>query len=178
MRKNSTNDHSAAAVRNPQRGAALASALIIMSLLAAVSMTVLAVVTHESRIAGSDLQRTQTFYAAAASIEKMTNDFCALFAQTSRPSTTQLNNIAASFPSELTSEGFTFTSQTLTVDSVAQAAMGNNATVTIPNGPFSGLIASVTPYLLDTTVTQTLTGTQVRLQRKINNYLIPIFQFG
>ena len=50
--------------------------------------------------------------------------------------------------------------------------------MTIPNGPFSGLVASVTPYLLDTTATQTATGTQVRLQRKMNNYLVPIFQFG
>ena len=55
---------------------------------------------------------------------------------------------------------------------------GATGTVTIPNGPFSGLVASVTPYLLDTTATQTATGAQVRLQRKINNYLVPIFQFG
>ena len=66
-----------------ERGGALLTSLIIMSLLAAVSMTVLAVVTHESRIAGSDLRRTQTFYAAAASSEKMTSDFSALFTKTS-----------------------------------------------------------------------------------------------
>ncbi|HMG76991.1 MAG TPA: hypothetical protein VK582_26190, partial [Pyrinomonadaceae bacterium] len=53
-----------------------------------------------------------------------------------------------------------------------------NGTVTIPNGPFAGLVALVKPYLLDTTATQTATGVQVRLQRKINNYLVPIFQFG
>lgn len=39
-------------------------------------------------------------------------------------------------------------------------------------------MATVTPYLLDTTATQNATGAQVRLQRKINNYLVPIFQFG
>ena len=82
-----SNDYSA---DNPQglraahaeRGAALSTALIVMSLLAAISMTVLAVVTHEARIAGSDLQRTQTFYAADAGLEKMTNDFSKLFAKT------------------------------------------------------------------------------------------------
>jgi hypothetical protein len=144
-----------------------------MSLLAAISMTVLAVVTHESRIAGSDLQRTQTFYAAAASIEKMTSDFCALYARTSRPSSQDFSDIAAAYPTELTGEGFAFNNQSLSVDPNAPTG-----TVTIPNGPFSGLVASVTPYLLDTTATQTNTGTQVRLQRKINNYLVPIFQFG
>src|SRR5204862_5816999 len=98
--------------RNEQ-GTALATALIVLSLLACISMTVLAVVTHESRIAGSDLQRTQTFYAAAAGMEKMTSDFCLLFSRTSKPTTTDLNNIAASYPSELTGEGFSFTNLTL-----------------------------------------------------------------
>jgi hypothetical protein len=191
MRQNTKTNHAAAAEHNQhnrvsaprpagnERGAALATALIVMSLLSAISMTVLAVVTHESRIAGSDLQRTQTFYAAAASIEKMTSDFCALYARTSRPSTTDFNAVAAAYPTELIAEGFTFTKpdgtpgQTLIVD-----PNGATGTVTIPNGPFAGLVASVKPYLLDTTATQTATGVQVRLQRKINNYLVPIFQFG
>jgi Tfp pilus assembly protein PilX len=181
MGKNSkTNQVAAAQIRSRgERGAALATALIVMSLLSAISMTVLAVVTHESRIAGSDLQRTQTFYAAAASIEKMTSDFCALYARTSRPTTTDFNTIASSYPTELIGEGFTFSKpdgtlgQKLVVD-----PDGATGTVTILNGPFSGLVASVTPYLLDTTATQTATGAQVRLQRRINNYLVPIFQFG
>src|SRR5258708_5406344 len=155
-----------------ERGAALATAIIVMSLLGVISMTVLAVVTHESRIAGSDLQRTQTFYAAAAGIEKMTNDFSDLFTRTSRPSTAQLNTIVASYPTELTDEGFSF-NQTLIPDPNV-----SNSTVTIQSGPFSGLIASVTPYILNSTATQTATGAQVNLQRNVNNYLIPIFQFG
>jgi hypothetical protein len=188
MRKHTKTNHAATAQLSQhnlrerggnERGAALATALIIMSLLAAISMTVLAVVTHETRIAGSDLQRTQTFYAAAASIEKMTSDFCALFARTTRPTTADFNAIAAAYPTELIGEGFTFTKpdgtagQTLIVD-----PDGATGTVTIPNGPFAGLVASVKPYLLDTTATQTATGVQVRLRRKINNYLVPIFQFG
>jgi hypothetical protein len=162
-----------------ERGAALASSLIMLSILAAVSMTVLAVVTHESRIAGSDLRRTQTFYAAAAGIEKMTGDFSALFAITSHPSAQQLSDIAAAYPTELTGEGFSFTkpdgtpNQSIVIDPNAPSG-----TVTIPTGPFSGLIASVTPYVLNTTAVQTSTGAQVQLQRRINNYLVPIFQFG
>lgn len=176
MGKNSKTNHATPIQirgRKAERGAALATALIVMSLLSAISMTVLAVVTHESRIAGSDLQRTQTFYAAAASVEKMTSDFCALYARTSRPTTAQFNAIAAAYPTELINEGFAFNSQSLMVD-----PNGATGVVTIPNGPFSGLVASVTPYLLDTTATQVATGSQVRLQRKINNYLVPIFQFG
>src|SRR5207247_1969500 len=44
--------------------------------------------------------------------------------------------------------------------------------------PFSGLYASVTPYVLTSTAIHTNTGTQASLQRKMNNYLVPIFQFG
>jgi hypothetical protein len=158
--------------RQRERGAALATSLIILTLLGAISMTVLAVVTNESRIAGSDLRRTQTFYAASAGVEKMTNDFCSLFNQTSVPTQTQLDYIAASYPAPLVSEGFSFAQQ-LTVDPSAQAG-----SVAIQQGPFSGLVAAVTPYLLTSTATQSATGTQVRLQRRINNYLVPIFQFG
>src|SRR3989442_12814941 len=103
-----------------ERGAALSTALIVMSLLAAISMTVLAVVTHEARIAGSDLQRTQTFYAADAGLEKMTNDFSKLFAKTSNPSRWQLSNTATSYPTELTKEGFSF-NQSLSLDATANS---------------------------------------------------------
>jgi hypothetical protein len=165
--------------RRAERGGALLTSLIIMSLLAAVSMTVLAVVTHESRIAGSDLRRTQTFYAAAASSEKMTSDFSALFTKTSNPAQSQLDAVAAAYPSELVNEGFSFSkpdgspNQSIVLDSAAPAGM-----VTIPSGAFSGLIASVKPYLIDTTARQTATGAEVHLQRRINNFLVPIFQFS
>src|SRR5207244_9775435 len=109
MRKNSQSNFSGqVSFKTNERGAALATALLVMSLLAAISMTVLAVVTHESRIAGSDLQRTQTFYASAAGIEKMTNDFSKLFTKTANPTNAQLSNIASSYPTELTNEGFSF----------------------------------------------------------------------
>jgi len=162
-----------------ERGAALATSLIILALLGAVSMTVLSVVTHESRIAGSDMQRTQTFYCAAASSEKMTSDFSTLFSRTTRPTQSQLDAIAASYPSELMSEGFSFSKPDGTPNqSIIQDPNTPAGMVTIPNGPFAGLVASVTPYILDSTCRETNTSAEVRLQRRINNYLVPIFQFG
>src|SRR5436190_4490377 len=162
-----------------ERGGALLTSLIIMSLLAAVSMTVLAVVTHESQIAGSDLRRTQTFYAAAACSEKMTSDFSAIFTKTSNPTQTQLDAVAAAYPPELVSEGFSFTQPNGTPNaSVLPDATAPSGMVTIPSGAFSGLIASVKPYIVDCTARQSATGAEVHLVRKINNYLVPIFQFG
>ena len=174
--------------RAGERGAALATALMLLAVMGTIAMTVLAVVHTESRIAGSDLKRTQTYYAAAAGIEKMTSDFSSLFVRTSRPTSAQLYTIANSPPPELTSEGFTFTTppQTIALDDATLTAMratqnitnGAYPRVTMPSGPFAGLTGSVAPYILTSTATSTLDGTQVSLTRTMNNYLIPIFQFG
>lgn len=176
-------NHSAANALRPslrrERGAALATSLLVMSALAAVSMTVLAVVTHEARIAGSDMKRTQTYYATAAGIEKMTADFSDLFTKTSNPTTTQINTVAAAYPSELVSEGFSFTkadgspNQKIELDPT-----GTTINKTVQSGPFSGMVATITPYILTSTARHINTGSQVTLQRTINNFLIPIFQFG
>ena len=82
--------------RSDQSGAALATAILMMTLLSAIAMTLLAVVSGETRIAGGDLKRTQTFYAAASGIEKMTSDFSALYGRTSRPTQAQLDAIVPS----------------------------------------------------------------------------------
>lgn len=171
--------------RRGERGAALLTAIIVSVLLAGISVAVLAAVSNEIRIAHSDTQRTRTFYAAAAGMEKMTSDFSALFTRTSKPTQTQLDVIAGSYPGELTAEGFTF-SQTMTLDAATLAAMrdsqditdGSNPFVQIPSGPFAGLRASITPYRMTSTATQASTGIQVGLEREMNNYLIPLFQFG
>jgi Tfp pilus assembly protein PilX len=171
--------------RPGERGGALLTAIIISVLLAGISVAVLASVTNEVRIAHSDTDRTRTFYAAAAGMEKMTSDFSALFTRTSKPTQTQLNTIAASYPSELTAEGFTF-SQTMTLDTATLTKMqqsqnitdGSNPFVQMSNGPFAGLRASITPYKMTATSTQASTGIQVGLEREMNNYLIPLFQFG
>lgn len=169
--------------RHSERGAALLTAILMLGVMSVVAMSVLAVVSTETKVAGSDLERTRTFYAAAAGIEKMTSDFSSLFARNSRPNDAQLNQIAAS-PPDLSSEGFTFASQSITLDTTTLAAMratqgitnGAYPRVTIPTGPLTGLTASVTPYTLSSVAQSS--NAQVSLTRQMNNYLVPIFQFG
>lgn len=171
--------------RSNESGAALATAILMLGLLSAIAMTVLAVVRTETRISGSDLKRTQTFYASAAGIEKMTSDFCALYQQTSRPTEAQVNGIANLYPAELLSEGFTL-AQVAKTDETTLGAMRNTQGLSDPALPqvtmpsdsaFSGLIATVKPFTLTSTATA-IDGTQVTLTRNMNNYLIPLFQFG
>lgn len=168
--------------RHNERGAALAIAVLMMMLLSAVAVGVLAVVQGEARIASSDLKRTEACYASAAAMEIMTNNFSALFAHTSRPTPAELQNIANNPPPELTNPtdptntAYTFPDHSLGLNTAAQAAMGTNKTVTIPYGPFNGLIAGLTPYTLTATAQSSMA--QCKLTRDMNNYLIPLFQFG
>ncbi len=171
--------------RRGERGAALVTAIFILAMLAVLVMSVLAVTTTEIRIAGSDLQRTQAFYASAASMEKMTSDLSDLFSRTSHPTPAQLIRIQNSPPPELVQIGFAFNQQ-LSLDQTTLDALrssqgitdGSFPTVNIPNGPYSGLFASISPYRMSSTATQTLTRAQVTLERQVNSYLIPLFQFG
>src|SRR5450432_3193918 len=111
----------------------------------------------------------------------MTNSFSGLFTHTSRPSNAQLANIAATYPTALTNPtdptnvAYTFPEHTIALNTVALTAMGTNTTVTIPYGPFVGLIANLKPYTLTTTAQSAMA--QCKLSRDMNNYLIPLFQF-
>jgi Tfp pilus assembly protein PilX len=168
--------------RSGERGAALAMSVLMLAMLSAITLTVLAVVNSETRVARSDLTKTRAFYAAAAGIEKMASDFNSLHARTSRPTTTHLNQIAA-LPPDLSSEGFSFT-QSIALDQATLDAMratqnittGAYPTITVGSGPLVGMTASVAPYTLNTTATSS--EAQVSLTRQMNNYLVPIFQFG
>ncbi|MDQ6786516.1 MAG: pilus assembly PilX N-terminal domain-containing protein [Acidobacteriota bacterium] len=168
-----------------ERGAALAIAIITVAILAVVALTALAFSSTEARIAGSDLRRTQTFYAASAGMEKMTNDFSALFQKKLSPTQTDLDTIEQAYPAPLLAEGFTF-NQNLDEDTARltemRATQGLSNTVypriNIPDGPYAGLYASIIPYKMSSTATMNVSGTQVKLEREFNNYLVPLFQFG
>jgi hypothetical protein len=169
---------------NGESGAAMALAIIMVAILAVISLTALAFSSSEARLAGSDLQRTQTFYATASSLEIMTNSFADLYRKKMRPTPADLATIASTQPTALSSEGFTFV-QTLTEDTnkltemqTKQGLPGNiYPRVNIPEGPFAGLYSTIVPYKISSTGTYK-TGTQIKLEREFNNYLIPIFQFG
>jgi hypothetical protein len=168
-----------------ERGAALAIAVIVVAILSVVGLTALAFSSSEARIAGSDLQRTQTFYASSAGLEKMTNDFSNLFRRKMNPTLDDLNAIAGAPPESLLNEGFTF-EQTLKEDTDrlnelrAIQNLPNTVypRVNIPDGPYAGLYASIIPYKISSTASRDATRTEVKLEREYNSYLVPLFQFG
>jgi hypothetical protein len=167
-----------------EAGAALAIAIIIVAILAVISLTALAFSSSEARMAGSDLQRTQTFYATASSLEIMTDNFAKIFRQKMRPQPADLTAIAAAQPAALTAEGFSFeqmlaedTEKLTKLQTMQGLPSGVYPRVNIPEGPFAGLYATIVPYKISSTGTYR-TGTQVKLEREFNNYLVPLFQFS
>ncbi|MEZ5307316.1 MAG: hypothetical protein R2684_09250 [Pyrinomonadaceae bacterium] len=172
-------------VREQERGAALAIAIILIAILAVVAMTSLAFSSSEARIAGSDLQRSQTFFAASAGMEKMTSDFSDLFKSKLNPTAADLTNIENSPPAAIVADGFSFT-QNIEEDTARlqelRTIQGLPSTiyprVNLPSGPYAGLYASIVPYKMSSTAFMESTGTEVALEREFNNYLVPLFQFG
>lgn len=171
--------------KDAERGAALAVAMIIVAILSIIALTALAFSSTEARIAGSDLQRTQTFYAAETAMEKMTNDFSNLFKRKINPTAADLYAISSSPPTELLTEGFSF-DQRIEEDSARLTELRTiqglpssiYPRVNIADGPYAGLYATVIPYKMTSTASRSATRTEVKLEREFNNYLVPLFQFG
>jgi hypothetical protein len=177
--------YTVAAPRPGEKGAALGMSIIVLLILATISLSVLAVASTEASIVGSDIKRTHAFYAGSAAIEKMTNDFSRLFRRRLNPSPSDLLAITNSPPTELVAEGFSF-NQAIAEDATRLNDMRATQGIAAPayprlnlaQGPYAGLFATVIPYRLSSTATFGPTGTQVKLEREMNNYLIPLFQFG
>ncbi len=179
------NDKNDGRERIGEEGAALAIVVIILAILTVVSLTALAFSSSEARIAGSDLQRKQTFYAATASLEKMTSDFSDIFREKISPTAADLQKVQDDSPAEIEAEGFSF-EQTIQEDTSLLNRLQNLQSlpadvyprVVIPSGPYAGLNASIIPYKLRTIARQEWSGAEVQLERDFNNYLVPLFQFG
>lgn len=178
----------AAARRHAERGAALATALILLVLMGVVAASIVAVAQAEISVASEDLQQMRTYQCSQAHLEHMTNQFSDLFHKTNSPTTAQLNGIASTAPAGLASEGFSFVNPSLGLDNQKLAVYRARSTsstslwptVVLPPGStaFAGLYASLVPYRMRSTCHFDATGTEVTLEREINSYLIPLFQFG
>ena len=139
--------------KQTERGAALAMAIIVVAILSVVALTALTFSSTEARIAGSDLQRTQTFYATEAAMEKMTNDFSNLFRRKMNPTPLIYRQLPAIRRPRSEPKVSTF-AQTLVEDSErldelrAIQGLPSNVypRVNISDGPYAGLYSSVIPY--------------------------------
>ena len=182
--KNSTVTNKAG--KTNEKGAALAISIIVLAILLVIALTALAFSSTEARIAGSDLQRTQTFYAASTGMEKMTNDFSNLFRKKCNPTACgSLRYRQTIRRPEMKNEGFNF-HQTLEVDSrqiKRNCGHAGFAGKCLSARQYSRrslcrTLCQFVPYKMSSMATMQNTKTEVKLEREFNNYLVPLFQFG
>ncbi|MFQ5929834.1 MAG: pilus assembly PilX N-terminal domain-containing protein, partial [Acidobacteriota bacterium] len=156
------------------KGFALASAMLIVILLAGISVGTMYVVNMESRLGATDLENTQGFYAAEAAMEKMISDLNALYASVLAPTVTDIEGLSdSSYQPAISST--TYPQYQFIVPNV-----GGEPTVevrSISSGPNQGLLAYITPLTLAVTARGT-SGTEVKMEREVQMALIPVFQFG
>ncbi len=160
-----------------QRGTAMIIAIMVMALLAIFVAATLSRVTNEALIMGNDQANTAAYFAAQASLEHMSRNFSEIFDTHITPSATDITNItvgANSQPPGYDSD-YTFV-QTVTRE--LPVGTPPEQTVVDSGNEFAGLIALRDPWRIETTATSKKSGDEVRLTRTLNNYTIPIFQFG
>jgi hypothetical protein len=159
-------------------GMALLSVLLIMGLMSALLIGFFAMIQTDQQASGINRDQTQAYAAAHAGLEKLTSDLGALFIGGNySPTATQLATLTSQPPSVT---GF----QYVAPDGSSGYTITQQATVTatIPNGPYQGLQALLTPYQVDVVArasTATLGGAaEVKMRRVLQTAAVPVFQFG
>ncbi len=155
-----------------ERGIALISVLLVMMMISALLIGFTTMTISDQRGRFVDRERNQSFYAAAAGLEKMTADLGNLFFTNVAPSTAQVNALTTNPP---VIDNITY----LRPDSTSgyQIASQFLGSTTISTGPYSGLYALITRYTMDVTA-RTPAGGDTHLQRQTETVAIPVFQFG
>jgi hypothetical protein len=162
-----------------QSGIALLTAVLMLLLISSLLVGFMLMVMTDQKLGGINSDRTTSFYAAEAGMEKMTADLGTLFDETYAPSGTQLNNITYNPPplsgvTYVSPDGSSGYQLTYPKDNFGNPVAQNR---TIISGPYQGLIALITPYTLTVTA-HTLNGGETKIQRTTQTVGIPAFQFG
>lgn len=155
--------------RKNERGSAIVISLFVLALLMAFVAFSISRTTTETIAAGNDTVETRTSKAAEASLEAATQQFDNVFEDRFEPTPadiTAIQNITT-LPN-LIDHTFINNIQPL----------GTSSQVPAPSGPYSGLTAIRSTWLLTSTATHANSGVQVQLQRAFHSDRIPIFQFG
>ena len=156
------------------KGFVLASAMLIVLLLAGISVGTLYLVNTESQLAATDLDSSRAFYGAEAAMEKTMVDLNSLYGSILSPTVSDIEGLGDSSYQPVLS-GITYPSYQFTIPNNAGEPI--TEVRTISSGPNEGLTAYITPLTIAVTA-RTPTGSEVKMEREIQMALIPVFQFG
>ena len=156
------------------KGFALASAMLIVMLLAGISVGTLYLVNTESQLAATDLESSRAFYGAEAAMEKMMADLSLLYSSMLSPSESEIQGLGDSgYQPVIGNISYPDYSFTIPLENGAPKVVVRS----ISSGPNEGLLAYITELTLSVTA-ETSGGSEVKMEREIEMALIPVFQFG
>ncbi len=159
-------------------GAAVASAMMILVLMAGLTAGFTALVITDTRVRSLDGTRTQSFYAAHAGLEKLTADLGDLFSVNFAPTGAQITALANTPPNlGVTWQQPDGTSGYRITFPTDGAGNPTASTMTVMSGPFQGLVGLATPYQMQVTA-RLGDGSEASLTRTLQTVAIPVFQFG
>lgn len=169
---------------NREKGMALITALLVMLLISSIIVGFSYLVMTDQAMGGFTNQRQKAFYGAEAGMEKLTADLNNLFNQNYAPSGVEVSALTT-VASNPVIPGISYIDPAVgtagsgyTIAFPPDGAGDPLATPhTITSGPYQGLVGLLTPYQLSV-VSETATGSEVKLRRTVNTVGIPIFQFG
>src|SRR3984893_3743808 len=161
-----------------QRGIALISVLILLSLMSAMAVALVCKVNHEQRLQAADSGNTVAYYGAEAGMEKMIADLSLLYTQEASPTNCDIVKLQ-NFPPPQNVVGSTYPEYVFNVPTagVGGCVAPPTNVQTISSGPNSGLQAGIVRMTLQVTADSNA-GDEARLIRNVEVAEIPVFQFG
>ncbi len=157
-----------------KRGFVLPTTLFLMLLISSLSVGLFLVTKTEGRVAGTDMENTQTYYGAEAAMEKMVVDVNRLYTQHLSPTIAQIQALSST-PPDLGPDVH-YSEYEIDVDDDGSGSPSFQTRL-IGGGPYEGMNAHILPLDLRATA-QTRFGNEVRMERRVEVALIPVFQFG
>ena len=160
--------------RHSSKGFALASAMLIVLLLAGISAGTMYLVNTEVRLVVTDMEGAQAFYGAEAGMEKMMADLSLLYSAILALTVSDIEGLAATDLQPVIAN-ISYPEYTFEIPNNSGVPIVETRTIT--SGPNEGLIAYITELTLSVTALAP-TASEVKMERDIEMALIPVFQFG
>jgi hypothetical protein len=162
----------------PQRGIALITVLLLLTLLSGIAVALVYKVNHEQHLQGADSGNTVAYYGAEAGMEKMMADLSLLYTQKAAPTNCDIIALQGA-PPNAAAVGTTYREYVYNVPPPPGGGCAAPTTnvQTISSGANAGLQAQIVRMNLQVTA-DSPAGDEARLIRNVEVAEIPVFQFG
>src|SRR6202451_1645258 len=162
----------------PQRGIALITVLLLLTLLSGIAVALVYKVNHEQHLQSGDSGNTVAYYGAEAGMEKRMADLSLLYTQKAAPTNCDIIALQAT-PPNAAAVGTTYREHIYNVPPPPGGGCAAPTTnvQTISSGANAGLQAQIVRMNLQVTA-DSPAGDEARLIRNVEVAEIPVFQFG